>query len=227
MKKHLYTIIPLLVLAGPLALSFDDKIHFYTYLWPVLFAILTVGALYIVWDSFVTAGGHWRFNDEFVGKVRFLHLPIGEWLFFLAVPYACLFIYEVVAGYFGRGQLFQYPSWVPAAAGGIILILAFLVRKKGYSFLSLLSSAVFFLALAVFDNQALGSQPFLLYMGLSFGTFLVVNGLYTSMPTIFYGPQAFSGIRIGSIPLEDFSYNLSMLGLYYCAYSWAKTWMLP
>jgi lycopene cyclase domain-containing protein len=53
--------------------------------------------------------------------------------------------------------------------------------------------------------------------------FAVVNGIYTSLPTIRYSPQAILGIRIGSIPLEDFFYNLAYLGLTLVVYLASKT----
>lgn len=40
---------------------------------------------------------------------------------------------------------------------------------------------------------------------------LVVNGLLTAKPVVFYDPNNFSSVRLGTIPLEDFFYNLAML----------------
>jgi hypothetical protein len=36
----------------------------------------------------------------------------------------------------------------------------------------------------------------------------VVNGLLTGLPVLIYNDQHNTGIRIGSIPMEDFFYNL-------------------
>ncbi|HTH12901.1 MAG TPA: lycopene cyclase domain-containing protein, partial [Spirochaetia bacterium] len=57
-----------------------------------------------------------------------------------------------------------------------------------------------------------------------FVAFVVVNGLYTALPTIFYNPRALWGIRIGTIPLEDFFYNLGYLGLTLCFYLTFDGW---
>lgn len=50
-------------------------------------------------------------------------------------------------------------------------------------------------------------------MGLRLVAFMVVNGTYTALPTIRYSARATVGIRVRTIPLEDFLYNFSYLGL--------------
>jgi lycopene cyclase domain-containing protein len=95
-----YTQLDLLVLALPLALSFDRKVAFWRH-WPrVALAILAVMAVYIPWDVWKTTQGVWGFNPQYAGEGRWWHLPRGEWLFFICVPYACLFILACVRAYF-------------------------------------------------------------------------------------------------------------------------------
>ena len=35
---------------------------------------------------------------------------------------------------------------------------------------------------------------------------LIINGILTSFPVVSYNPDAFSNLRLFSIPLEDFAY---------------------
>jgi len=51
---------------------------------------------------------------------------------------------------------------------------------------------------------------FLTYL-ISLIPFAVVNGLLTSMPVLIYNDLENSGIRIGTIPFEDFFYSMLML----------------
>lgn len=213
MKKHSYTLIALVVIAGPLALSFDQKVNFIQYLLPVLGATGIIGALYIIWDMLVTRAGHWQFNDEFVGTRRLLDLPPGEWLFFLCVPYATLFIFEVVEAYFGMGTLRPELWWTQALAIPPFLALAFLFRRRGYTLLAMSSVALFALVSLILVPGLFASSSFWLFFLFSFLAFSLVNGIYTSLPTIRYNSRAILGIRVGSIPLEDFFYNLAYLGL--------------
>jgi len=227
MKKYLYAIIPLVVILGPLAMSFDSKVNFIQYLFPVLISTLVISAVYIFWDVLVTRAGHWRFNDEFVGKARFLDLPLGEWLFFIGVPYACLFIYEVVVAYFGKITLFDVPFWLPYLISALSFTVAILLRNRGYSLLAFISVSVFFALSGVLQPQMLGKSEFLLYTLFCLIAFLVVNGTYTALPTIFYNPKAFSGIRLITIPLEDFFYNTSLLGFLLLLYLELKKGLIP
>lgn len=222
LKKHTYTLISLFVLAGPLAMSFDSKVYFIQYLPAILVATLTVGALYILWDTIVTRQGHWWFNDEFVGSVRILHLPVGEWLFFLVVPYATIFIFEVVEAYFGHGVPQPELWWVQALLALPFFGLIFPFRQRGYTRLSAGSAGVFLVVSAFLAPGILWSVSFWQAIGLSFVAFGLVNGIYTALPTIFYSPQATTGVRVGPIPAEDFLYNLSYIGLTFTVYLFTK-----
>ncbi len=223
MKKHIYAIIALLSFAGPFAMSFDRRVYFIQYLVPILIATLSIGALYIIWDVMVTKKGHWRFNDETVGPKRIAHLPPGEWLFFLLIPYACIFIYEVIAAYFGEGSAQPSLVWLQYALAGVFAVLIFLVRGKGYSMLAMTSAVIYFLASAIFTPGIFGASGFLISMLFIFVAFGLINGLYTSIPTIFYNENAILGVRVGTIPLEDFIYNLSYIGLTLTVYLEAKS----
>jgi lycopene cyclase domain-containing protein len=48
----------------------------------------------------------------------------------------------------------------------------------------------------------------------------VVNGFLTAKPVVYYHPDSFSGIRMGTIPVEDFFYNAAMLILCMLFYVW-------
>ena len=116
---NLYLWIDLAILAIPLALSFDRKVR-YVLAWPaVLASAAAVAAVFIPWDILKTAAGVWGFNARHVGAFRFFGLPAGELLFFLVVPFSCLFLYEVVQAYF-RERLVRVPRWVwLLLAGGL------------------------------------------------------------------------------------------------------------
>ena len=75
-----YLIFNLLVLAGPLGLSFWHRTKF-VHLWPLAFlAVALPGVPYLVWDALVT-GRHWEFNEAFSLPVRWrghARLPHGR-----------------------------------------------------------------------------------------------------------------------------------------------------
>ena len=65
-----------------------------------------------------------------------------------------------------------------------------------------------------FDPQMWMSTHTLYFFLLSFVLFFVANSVLTALPIVSYGPQAILGIRVYTIPLEDFFYNFGMLGYY-------------
>ena len=55
--------------------------------------------------------------------------------------------------------------------------------------------------------------------------FAIFNHVLTSLPVVTYSPQAITGIRAGTIPIEDFFYNFSLLSFYLIIYLFAeKRW---
>jgi lycopene cyclase domain-containing protein len=224
MTKHTYSLIAVAVLAGPLAASFDEHVRFWTH-WPAAFtALVLVGALYLFWDALVVGRGDWAFNPKYTGTARLFGLPLGEYLFFLTVPYACLFLFEVVNRYAPDQRWFIVDSawfFIP------ILVLAGTAAafwRRRYTFLALMSAAAFLAVLALTFPQLAGQSRFWIWFALCFAAFLVVNGIYTALPTIWYSPRAIWGVRVGPIPVEDFFYNFSYLGLTLCFYLLFERW---
>ena len=96
-----YLLFNLCVAAGPILASFEEKVHFVSR-WPrALLANGIVMVPYLVWDALV-AGSHWRFHGDYTLPFRPAGLPIGEWLFFWTVPFACLFVWEVISSRWQR-----------------------------------------------------------------------------------------------------------------------------
>jgi len=224
-KKHTYTLLGILIPLGPIALSFDQKVNFIQYLIPVLGAMIIGAFVYILWDVFAVKKKHWRFNDEYVGSLRIAHLPLGEWLFFIGVPYACLFIYEVVLAYFGDSTLEGFEIILPFLTYGLAVFAALngVFQKKGYTSWVSYSVAFVLIMVSVFAPGIWVSTAFWTFMGLSLIAFLIVNGVYVNLPTIYYNGENFSGKRIIGIPIEDFFYNFSYLVLLFFSYLLIKS----
>ena len=208
----LYARIDLLVLALPLALSFDRKVAFWRN-WPrALAAIAAVGVVFGAWDSWMAARGIWSFNPEYAGTWRFLHLPLGEWLFFACVPYACLFVLACVRAYL-RDRAWPVPRRVVVAGAAFFLVLAWRFRELGYTATVFLSAGVALAAMEAVIPATLRSRNFWVAMGLTYLPFLIANGALTGIPIVLYDDAENLGIRAGSIPVEDFVFSFSMLAL--------------
>ena len=159
-----YVLITLLVISGPLALSFDKRVAFFRQWKRLIVAIIPVSATYLLWDVLVTERGHWSFNPEYAGSWHPLGLPAGEWLFFFVVPYACLFILEV-CGLLPAQAIHQHKLVRPGGRRIILLLVGSLpVRDKHTR--SSPSSAAAWVALRIHADRLLktrtciSSRPF-------------------------------------------------------------------
>ncbi|PTN07379.1 lycopene cyclase domain-containing protein [Mangrovibacterium marinum] len=206
-----YAALLLGTIAIPLALSFDRKVHFYTH-WKYLFpAILVSAAVFLMWDVHFTDAGIWSFNPDYVTGYGYLGLPVEEWLFFLCIPYASLFIYEVMKAYLPRLEM---PNLMLALSLFIIAgsaAISYFHRAQLYTFFNFLFLAIY-LGYTIFRNRFKAHlTKFYLCFLIGLLPFLIVNGILTGLPVVEYHPEHILGLRIFHIPVEDFGYFFLLL----------------
>jgi lycopene cyclase domain-containing protein len=88
----------ILVLAGsvPLLLSFWPPLKFYRRPAALVSSIALIVLVFGAWDVFATWRGHWSFDPRGVWDFRVINLPVEEVLFFVVIPFCCIFTWEVV-----------------------------------------------------------------------------------------------------------------------------------
>ncbi len=210
-----------IILTVPLLFSFERRIRYYRK-WPAVgLSIALVGTAYVVWDVVATARGDWAFAHAYTSGIEVLGLPLAEILFFVVVPYSCLFIYEALHAFLPDWEL-PVPHVLYAAVAVAALALAALYHEQSYTATVLVVTAAFFVVAPLFFRDVLASMHFWLYLLFSFVGFLIFNYLLTAAPVVTYGGWAIWGIRMTTIPVEDFLYNISMLGFYFLVYWWER-----
>lgn len=209
----LYLWLDLAVMAIPLLLSFDKRVSFYK-TWRYFFPGLAVAAtLFLVWDVWFTDMGIWGFNDRYLVGIRLFGLPLEEWLFFLAVPYACVFLYETMRAYTDWNPA---PVWLPRAnqvAAALLAAAAFVWRDQWYTV------TAFGLAALLLAYHGARRTPwmgrFWIWYAAILLPFLLTNGILTGTgleePIVWYNDAENLGLRIGTIPVEDSIYGMALL----------------
>lgn len=201
--------------------SFENRIKFYKK-WPYLFlSMIIVGIPFIVWDVFATVRGDWTFNRIHILNLNIWGLPIEEILFFITVPYAIIFLYETYLFYIPkRNWKIKYALFnIPFA---LSIFTAFIFSNKDYTQTVFLSLSFIFLLLTNTKPGFLKQKYFSGFLLFTFLPFVIVNYILTSLPVVTYKQSAIWGIRITTIPLEDFFYSFSLVTLYIYFYELSK-----
>ncbi|HEX2899446.1 MAG TPA: lycopene cyclase domain-containing protein [Bacteroidia bacterium] len=209
-----YLLINLFTLAGPMARSFEPRIAYWRK-WKALFpAIGLTMLLFITWDAVFTHWGVWGFTPAYLVGIDLINLPIEEWLFFITIPYACLFIYEVLNLFIRRDVLGPASTSIAVVfmlLGGLMLLL-YPGRLYTQS-ASLVMIILLAINLWVLRSPWLG-RFFLAYL-VSLIPFVLVNGILTGAvtaePIVWYNDDENMGMRFITIPLEDFFYGLDLM----------------
>lgn len=215
--NYLYLLLNLGSISIPFLFSFHPKLKFYTS-WKALFISMFITMLiFIPWDIIFTANGIWGFNSKYLLGVTIFNLPLEEWLFFICIPYACVFTHYALLYYFPNLKLSmgftKLISYVLMFLFTIILIYNY---DKWYTLIN------FALALIV-TFLGVNKQPHLLSK--FYFTFLVmlipffiVNGILTGSfiddQVVWYNDNENLGIRLFTIPIEDSIYAFSLILLH-------------
>lgn len=206
---YTYLLTDLLSVIFPLLLSFDKKVAFYRHWRYLLPAILVNAVLFVLWDMYFTKHGVWSFNPDYICGIYLFNLPIEEVLFFIVVPYSCAFIYECLNAYVTK-EVVTRPKLINIIVLVLSLASCILFYDKTYTIVNAgICFVVVFTAAFVYKLRRMGRFYFAFFVALV--PFLIFDGLITGLPIVWYNDEENMGIRLFSIPIEDFFYCLSLL----------------
>ena len=212
----LYFILLVSSVAVPFILSFDKKLQFWRQ-WKYLFpAIFVVAAVYIFFDVLLTKAGVWGFNPRYHSNILLFNLPIEEWLFFIVIPYASIFLHDAFVLYFPQIKIKNLPSKIITVALLIILVLLVLFNLDKIYTVYIYSTLIVTLVIYLFSKSNIINQFYITFL-LILIPFLIVNGVLTGSfiesEVVWYNNEENLGIRFFTIPVEDFAYGFSMIFL--------------
>lgn len=209
-----YLLINLLALSVPFIVSFDRRLKFH-HKWKYLLpAILATMLIFVPWDIIKTSIGVWGFNPRYLSGIYFFNLPVEELMFFVAIPYACLFTYHsfeylIKKDYFGGAARYITISLIVTC-----IVVALFNLERTYTMVTFFATASFLLLhLLVIKGNYMGRFYFM-YLVILVPFFLVngaLTGMFTPEPVVWYDDTRNLGIRLGTIPIEDTVYGLLML----------------
>lgn len=213
MIRYTYLLIDCLSIIVPLVLSFHPRIRLYRHWNALLPAIVIASIIYCLWDSWFTQMGIWGFSSRYTTGIYVGNLPVEELLFFICIPYACVFTFECLWDVIP--PTFMQHSGKPVSYS--IAVVLFLLTLGFHSRLYTATAFALPALMIVFATvRKISWLPrFYLVYGILLIPFTVVNGLLTgtglSEPVVWYNPRAIIGLRILTIPIEDIFYGMGLI----------------
>lgn len=210
----LYLILNIASFIIPFLYSFEPRMK-YINRWKSVFSAIAITAIFfIIWDIWFTKIDVWSFNPRYHSGISFFELPIEEWLFFICIPYASIFIH--FAFQYFNPTLYLSKKVVKTIVIFILVVLIPTVLwnyNKCYTVVNY-SFLILVLTIAYFNFQEILQRFFITFLIILI-PFSIVNGILTGsfidQPVVMYNNTENLGIRLGTIPIEDIGYAFSML----------------
>ena len=173
----------------------------------------------MIWDAVFTRLGVWSFNPRYILGIYFFHLPVEEILFFICIPFSCVFTYFCLDKFYNL-------SWNKPTEKISCIVLSTLLLVTGLIFYNRLYTSVTFISTALvclilkfmfkidWFGKAVSVYAILLI------PFLIVNGILTGSgldePVVQYNNMENLHFRLFTIPVEDvfYGFELMLLNIY-------------
>lgn len=208
-----YLLIDACTVIIPLLFSFHNRINFYRQFKAFFLANAIVTLLFLVWDFFFTKWGVWGFNQNYILGVNVLNLPIEEVLFFVCIPFSCVFTFYCLQPSIERKVGGSAKAFTISFSTFLLLFGAFNYSKT-YTLAAFVSTAALLLYANFTGRGKLLRQLYLTYCILLI-PFIIVNGLLTGTglaePLVWYNNARNINVRFLTIPVEDFVYGFELV----------------
>lgn len=225
MEKYLYLTINIGAFIIPFLASFYPKAPFYKKWKHLWLAILLPGILFTLWDEAFTMAGVWGFNPRYITGIYIGALPMEEILFFICIPYACIFTYFALTHLVEKDYLFPHQELISSLLVIVLLVMGMYYFERKYT-------GVTFVLLGLFMAfQMLKLRP--RYMGRFYFAFafilvpfFIVNGILTGtgidQEVVWYNNRENLGIRIATVPIEDIFYGMLLILMNIAVLEWLE-----
>ncbi|QIG89383.1 lycopene cyclase domain-containing protein [Chryseobacterium sp. POL2] len=220
MMAYTYSLILFFTIIICFIASFDKRIQFHHQFGSFLKASIIVAIPFIAWDVWFTAHGVWWFNTNYTLGISFLGLPLEEILFFIFIPFSCIFTYYTIDKYYNWEVLSAFNNLLVFINIIILSVVGLLHTDKIYTLITAIVTILALIYLHFIAKVNWLTKASLVFTLLMLG-FFPVNGILTGSfidnPVVNYNPKDFLGIRMFTIPIEDavYGYTQFLLVLYF------------
>lgn len=214
--KYTYLLVNLFAVLIPFVFSFHPKIRFNRHFTAYFAANFLAAIPFLVWDMAFTRNGFWGFNNQYTMGIYLHNLPLEEVLFFLCIPFACLFTYHSIGKFYHIRWNTRYEHIIVSALSAGLLVTGLVFISKPYTAATFISTGLLLLILKFVFEVSWLPRLLTIYLVLLL-PFFIVNGILTGTglqePVVWYNNATNLGIRLGTIPVEDIFYGLELIVL--------------
>ena len=217
MHHYLYLIVLISSIFVPFIFTFHKRLKFHHHFKFLAFGLILMLFIFIPWDIWFTEMGIWGFNEYYISGVYFFNLPLEECLFFICIPFCCIFTYHVVWT-LSVDKSFKSMKNTSFILSIILFFAGVFWMDKLYTFYTFIGLSIVLLIAPFIINMKIFFKAFFILLI----PFFIVNGLLTGSfienQIVWYNDNHNLGIRLFTIPIEDVFYNCFMLLLVMIGY---------
>jgi len=212
--KWLYASLLIFTGSFPLIFGFLPRLKFHKQWGYVLLANVPVTVFFILWDIYFTHKGVWGFSKNYTTGFQLIGLPWEECLFFIIIPSACTFIYWSLNSVLTKEPFMRIEQFISLVLLIVLFAIGIWKWDHIYTSTATILSALLLLYHLLFIRSGYRGRFYLAYI-VSCIPFLLVNGVltggFTEGPVVMYNPEEYFGLRVGTVPVDDFAYSFLML----------------
>ncbi len=223
--KLLYLLINCFTVIVPFIFSFHSKLKFHKNFKPFFLSNIIVAFVFIIWDIYFTSLGVWGFNRNYISGLDLVNLPLEEVLFFICIPFSCVFTYHCL-------NLFFKLKWTAKTENIFIISSSLILFSIGCYFYSRLYTSYTFISLSLlllllkYIAKVKWLSKLVMIYPVLLIPFFIVNGILTGSglqePVVWYNNNHNLGLRILTIPVEDVFYGFELILLNVWLYEYFK-----
>jgi lycopene cyclase domain-containing protein len=212
--NKLYLLLNIGSILVPFLVSFHPRLKFYKKWSSFFIAVIITSVVFIIWDVFFLRMGIWGFNPDYYLGYTFFGLPMEEWMFFLFIPYSCIFMHYSLLELFPKFSYNQKRSkQITVLLLGYFTVSLILNYNKWYPLVNYIL-AIALLLLVYTTNKNLLKTYYKTFV-IMLIPFVIVNGVLTGTgindQVVWYNNLENCGVRFFTIPIEDATYAFTMI----------------
>jgi lycopene cyclase domain-containing protein len=214
LMKYTYLWVDFFTIIIPFLFSFHPRLNFYKNFKWFFPANLMAGIVFVAWDVLFTKMGVWGFNPKYLSGIYFFNLPIEEILFFICIPFACVFTYHCLTLFYKFEWTRKAENIVMIGLSALLLLTGLLAYPRAYTATTFISLGILLLAVKFILKIKWFSKLASVYLVLLI-PFFIVNGILTGTgldePVVWYNDAENLSIRLLTIPIEDIFYGFELI----------------